>query len=345
MFSSDLMRELRAEFFENSEMLLSIYDKDLTLVDVNEAFLKALHFKRTDLIGKNVSEFSPDCKSSGRYAIYEEVIRTGVPQQFDQVTLHPSLGNTVIRLRAFKVGNGMGLSAKDITDLKEMIDELETFIYKTSHDIRAPIATMLGLSNIAVLEFSEQERALHYFELIRTQVRNLDSVVSRLLETTKIRQGALNIQLIIFQELLGDVMHQASAYEGFQNVTFIQDIDVPRPFHSDRHLLSVLIMNLIDNAIKYRNPSVKSKVLIKIRSTERGVNLTFDDNGLGIKEAMQKDVFKMFFRANDKIAGSGLGLYTVRHCVKKLHGFINLSSVENEGTVFSVFIPDAQDLK
>jgi PAS domain S-box-containing protein len=129
-------KDFRGEFFENSEMLISIYDKNLNLIDANSAFLKALRFEKNDIIGKNISEISPDCKSSGRYKIYEEIIKTGKPFVTDQVRLHPSLGSIYIRLTAFKVGDGLGISSKEITDLIETIEDLETFI---CHMIFAPL--------------------------------------------------------------------------------------------------------------------------------------------------------------------------------------------------------------
>lgn len=333
----------RAEFFENSEMLLSIYDKHLTLIDVNKAFLDTLRFERKDIIGKNINDFSPDCKSSGRYAIYEEVIRTGKTFVTDQLKLHPSLGNIYLRLTAFKVGDGMGISSKNITDLRETIDDLETFIYKTSHDVRAPISTTLGLINMANRELKEKApEALMYFHMIQQQTEHLDTILTRLLETTKIRQGEKNLHLINFDEEINEVLNSFVTMEGFGKIHFEKNISVETKFYSDKILLGSLFQNLIHNAIKYRNESARNAfVKLNISADEEGATIIVEDNGIGIPEQFQKDVFKMFFRATEKASGSGLGLYTVKHCIKKLNGYINLSSEENIGTTFTLYIPNS----
>ncbi len=333
----------RAEFFENSEMLLSIYDKDLTLIDVNKAFLDTLHFERKDIIGKNINDFSPDCRSSGRYAIYEEVIRSGKMFVTDQLKLHPSLGNIYLRLTAFKVGDGMGISSKNITDLRENIDDLETFIYKTSHDVRAPISTSLGLINLANRELIEKDpEAVIYFNMIKQQTEHLDTILTRLLETTKIRQGEKKLHRIDFEEEIENVISSFITMEGFDRIHFEKHISVNGNFYSDKILLNSLFQNLIHNAIKYRNESARNSYLkLSITGDEEGVTIIIEDNGIGIPEEFQKDIFKMFFRATDKTHGSGLGLYTVKHCVKKLDGYINFSSKENRGTTFTLYIPNS----
>lgn len=208
-------KDFRQEFFENSEMLISIYDKNLNLIDVNTAFLKGLKFEKKDILGKNISEISPDCKSSGRYKIYEDIIKNGNTFVTDQIRLHPSLGNIYIRLSAFKVGDGLGISSKEITDLVETIEDLETFIYKASHDIRSPISTTLGLINIAQHDLKDNVDALQYLNTIKQQTERLDVIVKRLVETTEIRHGEKTLHLIEFEESLPKIISSFSNTTGF----------------------------------------------------------------------------------------------------------------------------------
>jgi hypothetical protein len=335
-------KNLLAEFFQNSEMLLSIYDKNLDLIDVNNAFLTALRFEKKDIEGKNINIISPDCKSSGRYAIYEEVIRTGKTFVTDQVRLHPSLGSISLRLTAFKVGDGLGISSKNISDLKETIDDLETFIYKTSHDVRAPIATTLGLINVASEELKHNEAAISYFNLIKQQTSLLDNILYKLLETTKIRQGEKTIQLIDFENEIEDVINFFAHMDEFKPIKFETSLLIEQKFYTDKTLLVTLLQNLIHNAIKYQKEGNKhSKIKITVVDTKGGITINVEDNGIGIADEYQKDVFKMFFRATTKANGSGLGLYTVKHCVKKLGGHIDLISKEKIGTIFTIYIPNA----
>lgn len=331
----------RAEFFEKSEMLISIYNKDLNLIDVNESFLKALNFKKEDILGKNINDFSPDCKSSGRYAIYQNVIKTGVPYVTDQVKLHPSLGSIYLRLSAFKIGDGLGISSKDITDLKETIEDLETFIYKTAHDLRSPVAASRGLINLSILEINNSESVSTYLNLIDKQCETLDRILSKLLDITKVRHGNDIYYLIDFDELIDKIISDLIKNNPNHRINFIKDIRFIGKFYCDRHLLSILIENILDNAIKYQNDSHRDPfVRIKIKNSNNdGVEIKFEDNGIGIPFEHQNNIFKMFYRATNKGGGSGLGLYTAKQCVKKLKGMIIVDSDAKSGSTFTVVIP------
>jgi hypothetical protein len=85
--------------------------------------LTTLHFTREDIIGKNVREISPGIEETERYAFYKEVLETGKPKTIDEVRLHPSLGSYVSRINIFKIGEYLGLTAINITDLKVVLDE------------------------------------------------------------------------------------------------------------------------------------------------------------------------------------------------------------------------------
>lgn len=334
-------KDYRVDFFENSDMLLSIYDKDLNLIDANKAFFKALHLNRALTIGKNICEISPDCKLSGRFDIYKEIIKTGKEYVTDQVRLHPSLGSLYLRLRAFKVGDGLGISSKEITDLVETIDDLETFIYKASHDVRSPITTALGLVNVAQFELKENSKALHYLNMIKQQTELMDKVVSSLVETTRIRQGDVKSQPVNFEEVLDKIIYNYPSAAGMSKVKIEKYVDVEEGFCSDLILLSTIFSKLIENAIHYRDQSKKNPfVKIKVLSEGRGVRITIEDNGMGMSEEALKNMFKMFYKGTNISEGSGLGLYTVKRCVKKLGGHISVESKVKVGTVFSLYLPN-----
>lgn len=335
-------QDYRSEFFENSDMLISIYDKNLNLVDANPAFLKGLHLELDKITGTNISEISPDCKSSGRYKIYEEVIRTGKGITIDQLRLHPALGGLYLRLNAFRIGEGLGIASRDITDLMETIGDLETFVSKASHDVRSPISTILGLINVARNELGPDDAAVKYLDLIRQQAHHLDEIVMRLIETSSIRQGEQKLQAVNFEEKIRRVLDSMSDIPAFSKVEFQTHVTVPVDFYSDSLLLTTILHHLFLNSIKYRDERKNiCKVQVHVNAEKNGVMIKVSDNGIGIPEHLQKDVFKMFFRATNVATGSGLGLYTVRHCVKKLQGHINMESRAGQGTTFRIYIPNA----
>lgn len=339
--TTDEQEKLRSQFFDQSELLYYLFDKDLNLIDVNENGLKTFRFKKADIIGKNLIELSPDSASSGRSDLYKEVIRTGKAVIIDEMKPHPSLGNMHFRIRAFKVGDGLGLVSKNITDLKETIEELETFIYKSSHDMRSPITSILGLINLADTEIKDLDGAKQYCKMVKQQTERLDTIQRILLETMKIRKGEKTIHLINFNELIAGVQNSVAFVKGVDKIKFEMDITVTQKFYSDKLLLISIFQNLIDNAIKYRKENAdNSFIKISVSDENGGVIITVADNGIGIPETMLKDVFKMFFRATYQASGSGLGLYTVNHTIKKLGGHITLDSKEKVGTTFTVYLPN-----
>ncbi|MBI3510129.1 MAG: GHKL domain-containing protein [Bacteroidetes bacterium] len=333
--------KLRSQFFDESEILFAIFDKDLNCVDANTAFLKTLHFTKEGIIGKNITEISPDNKSSGRNDLYREVIRTEKTLILDEVKPHPSMGNIYVRVKAFKVGDGLGTASENITDLKEAVSELETFIYKSSHDMRSPIASILGLTNIAEEGLKDIDEAKRFCKIVRQQTRRLDTILQILVATTRIREGEKIIRLLDFKEIIEDTLKSLESAEGFDKINFEKHISFNGKFYSDKLLVISLFQNLLDNAIKYKKENTPNPFInISVVNENDGVKITVADNGIGIPDHLQKDVFKMFFRATEKASGSGLGLYTVNHTLKKLGGTIQLDSKEKTGTTFTIYLPN-----
>jgi signal transduction histidine kinase len=341
MIATSSITTLRGDFFQHTETLNCILDAELNFIDVNEAFLKTLRFKKEQVIGKNLKEISPDCVSSGRCEKYLEVLHTGKALLFDEVRPHPSLGNIYLRVRAFKIGDHLGISAKNTSDFKEAIDELETFIYKASHDMRSPIASILGLINISDHEIKDVADSKQFFKLVKQQVARLDNILVSLIETTQIQKTEKTPELIDFNQIISDVLNSLEYKEGFDQVKIQYDVNLNNDFHSDKAMIISIFQNLTDNAIKYSKINNPNAFLnISVTPENSGVKIVFEDNGIGISESLQKNIFKMFFRATKQAAGTGLGLYTVKHCVKKLGGHISVQSKENSGTSFRIYLPN-----
>jgi PAS domain S-box-containing protein len=332
---------LRETFFDKAQESLAIFDKELNFIDVNEALLNSLHLTKEQIIGKNIGEISPGIEETERYKLYLDVIKTGEQVVLDEVRTHPSLGNFVSRISIFKVGDGMGLAAQNITDLTEAVNELETFVYKSSHDMRSPIASILGLISLADTEITDIDTSKHYLTIIKQQVERLDNILRKLVDTTRIQHGDKVIHLIDFNQLINDILKALAFMKGFNEIHIEHNILSKKKFYSDKPLLVSLFQNLMDNAIKYKRENINNSFLkITITDESDGIKIVFTDNGIGIPTHLQKDIFNMFFRATDKASGSGLGLYTVKHCIKKLGGHISQESEENIGTTFTVYLPN-----
>jgi PAS domain S-box-containing protein len=333
--------ELREAFFNNASELFTLCDKNLKIVDVNTAVLRLFRFNREDVIGKNLLQLVPDFKGSLRHKIYKEVLLTGQSFQIEDLALHPSLGNLRLRLHIFRVGDGIGISATNITDLKETIEELDQLMYRISHDLRGPLARIMGLLNVADVEVRDLKKASQFRKKMRHQAELINDILSRLSETQRIRKDEKVITAINFQTLLKKVVRSLSYVKGYSEIRFEYDINVPGKFYSDQFLLITIFANLLENAIKYSREEVESFIRVTIApDDEDSLMITVTDNGIGIADNLQEKAFNMFFRATNQASGAGLGLYTTRHSVKRLGGIIFLESMVDVGTEVTVFIPN-----
>jgi len=126
----------------------------------------------------------------------------------------------------------------------------------------------------------------------------------------------------------------------YTEIEFDVDITVDK-FYSDEALITSILQNIIENAIKYqREDSEQPEVRIYIHQQEdTSLKITVSDNGSGVDEKFQEKIFDIFYRATSTVKGSGLGLYIVKNAVHKLGGEISINSKPGEGTTMSIEIP------
>jgi signal transduction histidine kinase/ligand-binding sensor domain-containing protein len=227
---------------------------------------------------------------------------------------------------------------KRTKELKDANEQLEAFVYKASHDIKGPLKSIIGLTTIGQKDIKD-EAAKQYFDHILKSTKKLDNLLMDLLQITKVKQATIQKEKIDFNNLLNDVISSFSRFPGFENIKINPAVHSKADFHCDKKLLYSLIQNLVENPIKYQDPGKKNCYLdITITTDEKGANLVFEDNGLGIPYEYQKKVFDMFFKMNDSSNGTGLGLYIVKTTVEKLNGTISLESTPGKGSTFTVFL-------
>lgn len=218
--------------------------------------------------------------------------------------------------------------------------ELDTFVYRASHDLRGPVASILGLHDVVAMEVKEQ-RALEYFNIFNNQAKRLNEIILSLIEITKIKDSEIQFARIDFSQLIKFCYDRFSHLNAFRECKFWVEIDIDEPFYSDVNLLRIILMNLMDNSLKYRRENVDSYIRIYVYTNKLKDNLIiqFSDNGLGIPRNIHDKIFNMFFRGTEVSKGSGLGLYTLKIAVEKLKGDISFNSMENEGSTFNIILP------
>lgn len=228
---------------------------------------------------------------------------------------------------------------KSNLELSKRNTELDNFVYSVSHDLRAPIASVLGLINLAKKD-GDLAMKDTYLEMINNSALQQDHFIKEILDQSRNSRLDVKREEILFEPILEETFSQLSfATPTGKAVEKIVSIQQSKPFYSDRWRLKVILNNIISNAIRYRNgrdPVIK----VNIDVTDQGAQVCIEDNGKGIAKEHLKNVCGMFYRATDDGAGSGLGLYIVKETIDKLNGSINIDSIEGQGTTVQVMIPE-----
>jgi signal transduction histidine kinase len=231
---------------------------------------------------------------------------------------------------------------KSNDQLKKSNKELDSFVYSVSHDLRAPLSSMLGvvgLCEMGTLDPFMQKNVT----LLKSSIKKLDGFIMDILDYSRNSRLELDRQEIHFSDLLTDI----SGNLKFMGADEQRKVDIRTTirngvaFYSDKSRIGIILNNLISNSIRYQNPQVADPfVEVNVEVSESAVDIRVRDNGIGIDKENQAKVFNMFYRVSSKSIGSGLGLYIVKEAVEKLHGAIELRSEPGRGCEFSIHLPN-----
>jgi signal transduction histidine kinase len=222
--------------------------------------------------------------------------------------------------------------------LRKANKELDNFVYRVSHDLRAPIASVLGLVNLARNE-SKPEILLQYFEMVGKSAGQQDLFIKDILDISRNARLEVDRKKIYFRKLIEDTLDQLKYYDKNKKPETNIQITGKANFYSDPSRLKVIFNNLISNSIRYsngRDPIIDINIFVD----DSFANISIRDNGIGIEKKHQKKVFDMFYRATDDNAGSGLGLYIVKESIDKLSGSVELDSEVGTGTMVTMKVPN-----
>ena len=217
--------------------------------------------------------------------------------------------------------------------------ELDLFIYRASHDLRGPIASILGLTKIAKIE--EQRHAqLSYLEMLEKTADNANEVLSKLLLVNIVNQAAEHLD-INFDAIVKNLRRIFSKRLKELNIDFHVEVKEGLKLVSDPNLLLIICERLIENAIDFRCNRLNEKPYLKLLITGSGNRVVFEflDNGIGIAGSFYHRIFSMFFRASERSQGNGLGLYIAKKASEKLGGEITFESEVDAGSSFRLILP------
>ncbi len=225
-------------------------------------------------------------------------------------------------------------------ELQRINIELDQFAYSVSHDLRAPIASVLGLVNLSKIDTDIAQLKI-YNQLKEENLLKLDGFIDDILHHSRNSRIEVVHEEIDFDTLLAELIAQHRYVQNASGIHTSVNIDRKAVFYSDSYRLNIILNNLLSNAFRYCDSKKEKQTIdIDVSITDQMGVLKIKDNGKGIENEHLHKIFNMFYRADIESKGSGLGLYLVKECLKKIEGNISVNSEYGIYTEFIVQIPN-----
>ncbi len=223
-------------------------------------------------------------------------------------------------------------------DLAEALAELNHFTYHAAHDLKGPLARLLGLCYLGKLEV-EDPKAVEYFSRLERTGNNMNSLLSKLMRVQEMKTKEIELASLQIGALIRKVFQQMNIAEVKEEVSLDLYIDTANSLMIDTVLIQTMLESLIKNAIDFRQVGIKAQISISCVQSQSYLEIIIKNNGVGIEQEVVEEVFNMFVKGNEKSRGLGLGLYEARIITKKLGGTIELINPSVGNTVFKIDLP------
>ena len=229
---------------------------------------------------------------------------------------------------------------KKNVQLAKTNEELDRFVYSASHDMRAPLSSLLGLIHLS--EKTNQPEELHlYLTMMKERIKTMEGFIREVTDYSRNTRLDITPSEIVVKPLVREIANALAYSVENKKVRLLWNISDDLTTTTDASRLKVVLNNLISNAYKYHDKKKDDRYIRITGGRANGkTHIHIEDNGIGIASEHQHRIFDMFYRASEASEGSGLGLYIVKETLQKLGGEINVQSAAGEGTTFSFSIPD-----
>jgi PAS domain S-box-containing protein len=224
-------------------------------------------------------------------------------------------------------------------DLQQRNAELEAFSYSLSHDLRAPIRSIVSFTQLALEEFGLKvgPRATEYLQKAVASAQRLDHLILDVLAFSKATRNKVYSETIDLDALLHGILQERPEWNPPH-----AEVIVERPLLAivgDRASMTQCLTNLLDNGVKFVRPGIAPQLRVWTQRVGSRVRVCIADNGIGIPDSAQSRVFELFQRAHNGYEGYGIGLAIVRRAADRMHGTVSLSSEPGKGSTFCLDLP------
>ncbi len=239
-------------------------------------------------------------------------------------------GIIVLRVRTVEKRNA---------ELKKLNEELDRFVYSASHDLRAPLSSVLGLVEIARLETTIEAKQ-KCLNMINESVLKLDGFINDIIDYSRNQRIDIKARQIDLEDEINDALKELKYLDKENRIEKIVEVDGDAGFITDARRLNIVLKNIISNAIRYHDLEKNNPYInINVQRNTNMATISISDNGIGIEQSHLENIFKMFYRADESSKGSGLGLYIVKETIDKLGGHIEVEPQLGFGTTFTIKLP------
>lgn len=229
--------------------------------------------------------------------------------------------------------------AERTSELIKAHKDLETFLYRSSHDIQGPIATLKGLCYLASSEIKGAGGDL--IQMITGSVNQLDNRIKSINAFYEIKNKEVETEEFDLCEVVKMLQSQSKAEIEKFRIDF--QVNIPEKFivMSDKQIVTIIVDQLIKNAIQYRSKSQEAIIILSAEYVgSKTISLCIEDNGEGVSPDVRDTIFEMFKRGSEDSQGAGLGLYSIKLALRRLHGKIDFIHKSTNGVQFQLFIPN-----
>ncbi len=233
---------------------------------------------------------------------------------------------------------------KDLKDQEKLISDHETLLDTISHDIKTPLTSLvLAIDLFKNVSSEDPKQFQSLLKVVENGIRKMQNIINELTDTRKQEHKyKAEVELINFEHVLEDVRLTITDNIFKSGAVIKSEVNVSEITFSRRKLRSI-VYNLISNAIKFKSPERKLEIFIKTKREDNFIIISVKDNGIGIDASKQDDIFSKYFRMENAIEGSGIGLYLVKEIVNNSGGKILLESQPGKGSEFKVYLKAGQN--
>ncbi|MEN6460142.1 MAG: ATP-binding protein [Syntrophomonas sp.] len=303
--------------------------------------------KNTNIIGRKHVE------AINNYELLEiiDLVRKQLQSEHREIVMH-SLGGKTVDVNVVPILNnsidfqGVLVVLNDITSIKKLEQIRKDFVANVSHELKTPVAAISGFAETLVEEEGENPETVKEFsQIIFDESQRLSRLVNRLLELSRLESDSreLHIEQVNINQLIQDTINMMQKRNDCQDkIIDFKKADSPVMINGDADVIAQVLINLLDNAIKYGPDG--DHIVVSVAEQDDEIKISVEDHGAGIPENETERVFERFYRVDKarsrKTGGTGLGLAIAKHLVENHGGQIRVDSLSGNRTIFSFTIPN-----